>query len=326
MTTRSLDVVHGGLETCVQELPGRVGYLGQGFPVSGPFDKWSFRLANILVGNDRDTAALECQFLGPRILFNGDATIAITGADMRATLDGEPLPMWQTCQVGSGQELALSGAVRGARTYIGIDGGIGTKPVLGSRAVFHMAAVGGEALKAGDGLPIGESVSGFAGARVPAGARPVFPDDRVWQVEALAGPNDDWLSPESVDMFFTTPWRVLPQSSRTGMRLSGPEFTFAGRALTKNLDHGQDPSNILDHGYPPGAINLAGQMPIILVNDSPSTGGFINPFTVASAAFWKLAQARPGDRLRFQRIDADRATGLRGVLEANTRESVLEAL
>ena len=78
------------------------------------------------------------------------------------------------------------------------------------------------------------------------------------------------------------------------------EYGFAGRALSKGSDHGQDPSNIIDHGYPLGAVNLAGQTPIILVNDAPSTGGFINPFTVASAAFWKLAQAKPGDILRWE--------------------------
>ena len=96
-----------------------------------------------------------------------------------------------------------------------------------------------------------------------------------WQVEALAGPNDDWLDPASVAMFFSADWAVQAKSNRTGIRLTGPEFAFAGRALSKGSDHGQDPSNIIDHGYPLGAVNLAGQTPIILVNDAPSTGGFI---------------------------------------------------
>ena len=90
------------------------------------------------------------------------------------------------------------------------------------------------------------------------------------------------------------------KSSRTGMRLTGPAFGFSERATNKRPEHGQDPSNILDHGYPLGAINLAGQTPIILINDGPSTGGFINPFTVPSAAFWKLGQARPGNVFRFR--------------------------
>lgn len=326
MTARTMCILGGGLETCVQELPGRIGFLGQGFPVSGPFDKWSFRLANLLVGNDRDAAALECQFLGPRIQFNADATVALTGADMRATLDGAPVAMWESVDVRRGQVLALSGAIRGARAYLAVDGGVQTEPVLGSRAVFHMAGVGGRSLREGDELTLGPLGPSQRRMSVAPEHRPVFSDDRVWSVEAMLGPNDDWLAPESVEMFFSTPWKVLAQSSRTGMRLEGKPFRFAGRALTKNADHGQDPSNILDHGYPPGAINLAGQMPIILVSDSPSTGGFINPFTVASAAFWKLAQARPGEHLHFRCVDADGAAGLRASLEANTREAVLKAI
>ena len=91
-----VDVIAPGLETSVQELPGRIGYWEQGFPPSGPIDFWSFRLANLLAGNDRDAAALECQLLGPTLRFTDDRAIAITGADMDAKLDGEPVPMWQT--------------------------------------------------------------------------------------------------------------------------------------------------------------------------------------------------------------------------------------
>ncbi|MCB6179937.1 biotin-dependent carboxyltransferase family protein [Rhodobacter sp. Har01] len=321
MNPRSLTVLKPGLETTVQELPGRIGYLEQGFPVSGPFDKWSFRQANLLVGNDRDAAALECQFLGPSLRFDCPAMVAVTGADMRPRLDGEPVQMWQSLPVRAGQVLDLGAAQTGTRAYVALSGGIDTPPVLGSRAVFHMARVGGHALVADQVVPLGTPTE--AGLlTIPPPLRPVFPTDRRWQVEAMVGPNDDWLDPASVEMFFAADWTMQAKSSRTGLRLTGPQFSFAHRALHKNSDHGQDPSNIIDHGYPLGAVNLAGQTPIILVNDSPSTGGFINPFTIASAAFWKLAQTRPGDILQFRRIDRDDAGRLRAALDQVTNPGV----
>ncbi|MFE3839304.1 biotin-dependent carboxyltransferase family protein [Pseudogemmobacter sonorensis] len=315
-------VLKPGLETTVQELPGRIGYLEQGFPISGPFDTWSFRQANILVGNPRDTAALECQFLGPTLKFETDVLVAVTGADMRPKLDGVPVAMWRTLPVRAGQALELGAAISGARSYIAISGGLDTPVVLGSRAVFHMAKVGGQALAKDQELPLGPASGEGPVLTIPEAARPVFSVDKRIEVEALVGPNDDWLAPESVEVFFSADWPVQAKSNRTGIRLTGPEFAFAPRAIHKKADHGQDPSNIIDHGYPPGAVNLAGQTPIILVNDAPSTGGFINPFTVASAAFWKLAQARPGEVLRFRRIDRDGAARLRAALDGVTGEGV----
>ena len=88
-----IEVLQAGLETSVQDFPGRIGYLEQGFPPSGPMDAWSFRQANILVGNLPGAAALECQYLGPTLEFTKDTAIAVTGADMQPKLDGEPVAM-----------------------------------------------------------------------------------------------------------------------------------------------------------------------------------------------------------------------------------------
>lgn len=321
--SRSITIIKPGLQTCVQELPGRLGFLEQGFPLSGPFDAWSSRQANILVGNDRDTATLECQFVGPTVKLDVDCLLAVTGADMKPTLDGVPLPMYKTVSASAGQTLVMTFAKTGARAYIACSGGIATTPVMGSRAVFHQAGVGGRALVAGQVVPLGDSEA-TAHFTVPEIARPEIGPYGRWTVEALTGPNDDWLSKDSVERFFSSDWLVQAKSSRTGIRLTGPEFTFSDKALNKRPDHGQDPSNIIDHGYPMGAVNLAGQTPIILVNDSPSTGGFINPFTVASAAFWKLAQAKPGEVLRFRRIDRTDAAALRAEIDAKTLPEVLE--
>jgi urea carboxylase len=312
------EVIKPGLETSVQELPGRIGYWEQGFPPSGPADMWSFRLANLLLGNDRDTAALECQLIGPTLRLARDGAIALTGSDMAAKLDDAPVPYWTTVPVRAGQVLALGTARSGIRTYIAFAGGIDTPVVLGSRATFHMAGVGGVhgyALKGGQTIALGPASAADLRA-VATGKRPSIASSGPRMVECMLGPNDDWLDGPAIERFFSADWTVQAKSNRTGMRLTGPEFTFSPKALDKRPEHGRDPSNILDHGYPLGAINLAGQTPIILGQDAPSTGGFINPFTVPSAALWKLGQVRPGEILRFRRISMDEAHGMRRSLDA----------
>jgi biotin-dependent carboxylase-like uncharacterized protein len=321
------EVLKPGLETSVQELPGRIGYWEKGFPPSGPVDDWSFRLANLLVGNDRDAAALECQFLGPTLRFVRDGFVAVTGADMAPTLDGTAIAQWRTHAVRAGQQLALSHARTGARSYIAMAGGIDTPQVLGSRATFHMAGVGGVdgyALQANQTIPLGPKPATVTVRMVPEASRPAVASSGIRSIECLPGPNDDWLDGPAVERFFSADWKVQAKSNRTGIRLTGPEFTFSERALNKRPEHGQDPSNILTHGYPLGAVNLAGQTPIILINDAPSTGGFINPFTVPSAAFWKLGQLRPNDVLHFTRVSLQEAQDLRRALDRSCTAGSLE--
>lgn len=328
-----LDIVKPGLETTVQELPGRIGHWEQGFPPSGPADAWSFRLANLLVGNDRDTAALEWQFVGPTVRFHRDCAIALTGADMAAKLDDAVVPMWETLIVKAGQVLSCGAARTGARGYIAVSGGIATEPVLGSRATFHMAAIGGTgngALKKDDRVPLGAPTAPLKRQHVAAHARPpIDPALRTSaaskRVAAMLGPNDAWLDSHAIDMFFESEWMVQARSNRTGLRLSGPDFTFAERAYSKRPEHGQEPSNILDHGYPVGGISVAGQTAIVLIHDAPSAGGFIIPFTVPRCDLWRLGQARPNEMLRFRRLSMDEANAeRRHIDELCTRKSLIE--
>ena len=113
-----LEIVKPGLETSIQDFPGRVGYWNQGFPPSGPMDMWSFRLANLVVGNDEGAPGLEAQFMGPTIRFQRGGVIAVTGANMRPILDGQPIPMWESVSVEAGQTLVMGPAVAGARAAI----------------------------------------------------------------------------------------------------------------------------------------------------------------------------------------------------------------
>jgi biotin-dependent carboxylase-like uncharacterized protein len=328
-----LEVVKHGLETTVQELPGRIGHWEQGFPPSGPADTWSFRLANLLVGNHRDTAALEWQFIGPTLRFYRDCAIALTGADVVAKLDDGVVPLWQTIQVRAGQVLACAAAKTGARGYIAVSGGIATASVLGSRATFHMAGIGGingGSLKTGEQVPLGEGKPVRKVLTVVDSARPpIDPSASAGssdpRIAAMLGPNNAWLQDDSIMMFFDSEWTVSTNSNRTGLRLSGPQFSFSSQAYAKPAEHGSEPSNILDHGYPVGGISIAGQTPIVFINDSPSAGGFFVPFTVPRFDLWRLGQARPHAKLRFRRVTmADANEGRRRLDKLCSSQSLVE--
>ena len=308
-----VQVIKKGLETSVQDYPGRIGTLNQGFPASGPMDSWSFRLANILVGNKTADAALECQFMGPTLKFTDDRTIAITGADMSPKIDGKSVPLWESIEVKANQILELEFATIGARSYIAFAGGINSEPWLGSRSTFHKAGVGGidgKAIENNQIIPLGKNKK-IHPRKIKKNSIPEISKDKNWSIEVVLGPNDDWIDNKGHEIFFKSKWKLQAKSDRTGYRLDGPKLSFTGKATNKSLENGSEPSNIIDQGYPAGAINLAGQTPIILVNDGPSMGGFINPYTVPSSAFWKLGQAKPGDTFNFIEVSVEKAQSLR---------------
>ena len=307
------EVIKSGLETSVQDYPGRIGGLNQGFPISGPMDNWSFRLANILVGNSYEEAGLECQFTGPTLKFLKDRIIAITGANMNPRIDGMIAPMWENIYVKANQILEMEFAIIGARTYISFSGGIQSDLWLNSRSTFHKAGVGGingKGLKIGQKIQLGESKI-IEERKIKKDLIPVMTNNKEWEIEAIRGPNDDWIDDEGHKKFLNSKWKLQARSDRTGYRLDGPKWTFTKKATEKGFEHGAEPSNIIDQGYPLGGINLAGQTPIILVNDGPSMGGFINPYTIPTAALWKLGQSKPGDLFNFKEISLEKSQELR---------------
>ena len=321
------EVIRKGLETSVQDYPGRIGSLNQGFPASGPMDSWSFRLANLLVGNKSDAAALECQFMGPTLKFKSDRIIAITGANMSPKLDGKTIPLWESVEVKANQTLEMQFATIGARSYIAFSGGIDSKPWLGSRSTFHKAGVGGidgKAIQDGQVLPLKKN-NIISPRKIKKSSIPIMSTDKNWSIEVVRGPNDDWVDEKGHQIFLNSKWKLQAKSDRTGYRLDGPKLSFAEKATNKSLEHGSEPSNIIDQGYPAGAVNLAGQTPIILVNDGPSMGGFINPYTVPSAAFWKLGQAKPGDTFNFIEVSVEKAQSLRTEQSAICSEESIES-
>ena len=321
-----IEVIKKGLETSVQDYPGRVGFLNQGFPPSGPMDSWSFRLANLLVSNNPNEGALECQFMGPSLKFESEHVIAICGADMQPKVDGQSIPLWESILVKAGQVLELNFCLNGARTYIAFSGGIDIPSWLNSKSTFHKAGVGGvdgHAIQEGQKISLGKS-HGVFGKRVKSEAIPEMSKSGLWEIEVVRGPNDDWLDEIGYKTFLQAEWKLQARSDRTGFRLDGPQLTFMEKAINKPPEHGYEPSNIIDQGYPIGGINLAGQTPIILVNDGPSMGGFIVPYTVPSASFWKLGQAKPSEKFKFIEISVEESQEMRSAqTELCTKGSII---
>jgi urea carboxylase len=311
---RAIEVLDGGMQTTIQDYPGRLGYWHVGVPPSGPMDTLAFRIANRLVGNNEGTAALEITSMGPRLRFEVDTVVALTGADMSATLDGKPVAHWQAFKVKSGSILRLNASSNGgARAYLAVAGGIDAPAFLGSQATFMLGGFGGHAgraLRAGDVIHLadpGKAAGATTLAKLAQPQQPTF--TREWEVGVLYGPHGEpeFFTPADVEMVFSTDWRVHYHSDRTGVRLVGPKPEWARK---DGGEAGLHPSNIHDNAYAVGSIDFTGDMPILLGPDGPSLGGFVCPAVVVEADRWKLGQLKAGDIVRFTRITLAEAKSL----------------
>nr|WP_320011949.1 urea carboxylase [uncultured Desulfobulbus sp.] len=314
-TAPTISVEVPGMQTTIQDYPGRQGYWAVGVPPSGPMDSLNHRLANRIVGNGAEAATLEMTVQGPTLSFNTDALIALTGADMQARLDGQPVERFQPLAVQAGAVLSLSVSQEGQRAYLAVRGGFDVPEYMGSRSTFTLGQFGGHggrSLKTGDVLRVGASIEREPQS-VPAESQPIFPT--TWEIGVLYGPHGapDFFIDEDMATFFATDWEVHYNSSRTGVRLIGPSPQWA---RSDGGEAGLHPSNIHDNAYAIGAVDFTGDMPVILGPDGPSLGGFVCPVTVVQAELWKVGQLRPGDRLRFKRITLARAEELEAQQES----------
>jgi len=312
-----VEVLDGGTLTSIQDYPGRSGYWHVGIPPSGPFDDYSFRLGNRLLGNEEGAAGLECTLHGPRLTFHRATRALLAGAPIKAELDGRALHLWQAFDIPAGATLSL-GEISGpgCRTYLLISGGIQCPEYLGSKSTFTLGQFGGHAgraLRPGDFLRIGAPLRAPApvpeappaptptpGAPpAPEPSRAVLPElTREWRIRVIPGPQGapDYFTADDIETIFGASWEVHFNSSRTGVRLIGPKPKWA---RTDGGEAGLHPSNIHDNAYAVGALDFTGDMPILLGPDGPSLGGFVCPATVIAADRWKLGQLRAGDKLRF---------------------------
>jgi antagonist of KipI len=309
--TAAFEVVAPGLLDTVQDL-GRWGHQSSGVPVSGAVDGFSLQVGNLLVGNPRGAAGLEMALCGPTLRVTADTLIAVCGADLGASLDGEPVPRWKSVAVRAGQALAFGGARSGAWAYLCVAGGIEVPPVLGSRSTCLRGGFGGlagRALGSGDLLEAGQpSRSARAGRSLRPSDVPSY-GTRAG-VRALPGPQADRFEGLALDTFFSARYTVSRHADRMGCRLEGPGLSAEG---------GHD---ILSAGVVAGSVQVPGDgAPIVLLADRQATGGYAVIAAVVSADLATLAQLPPGSSVSFSRATVDEA-----VAAARQREDFLATI
>lgn len=305
----SLVILSPGLSTTVQDA-GRIGFQRQGVPVSGALDRVALAAANIVVGNDPATAALEMLYQGAVVeIAAASARIAVAGGTLEI-LEAEetrrigPLES-VTAKLGARVKVVLSGPGIGA--YLAVAGGIATPVVMGSRSTYTRAGIGGV-----DGGPV------KAGMRVPLARdrAPDGPEQRLAlppfappaKVRVVPGPQDDHFTAEAWATFLATTWKIAPAADRMGLRLEGPALKHA---------RGHD---ITSDGIAPGAIQVPGDgRPIILLADRQTTGGYPKIATIASADLPSLGRLAPGMGLRFEAVSVAAAEQARRHLDTEIR-------
>ncbi len=307
----TFEVLSGGTQTSVQDYPGRLGYWAVGVPPSGPMDSRALRLGNSLLGNAEGCAALEITMSGPLLRFNTDAVVAVTGAVIPLTMDGEPQPLNTAVFVPAGSQLALGTiAGAGARSYLCVRGGLDVPDYLGSKSTFTLGQFGGHggrALRAGDVLHVSPLVDRSAGQQVASEQLEDLAEVRHMRV--IYGPHGapEYFTENYIQTFFATQWEVHFNSSRTGVRLIGPKPEWV---RADGGEAGLHPSNIHDNPYAIGAVDFTGDMPVILGPDGPSLGGFVCPVTIIEADLWQLGQLKAGDKVMFEAVSIEQARRL----------------
>jgi biotin-dependent carboxylase-like uncharacterized protein len=272
----SLRVLSPGTYSLIVDA-GRPATRGLGVPVGGPADRWALSLGNTLAGNSPLAPALEITLTGPALLAEADVGLCVFGAPFRIDRDGEPVEPNTTFTLRKGQTLHIGGTPTGCRGYVCLPGGFHGPEVLGSRSSL-------EPVKAGDVLACDSS--GLAG-------RGLFPEPqaRSDSVRVLPGPQADWFD----DAFFRNVYRVTPASNRMGVRLDGPPLVLPKQEL-------------VSEPVAPGAIQITNDgRPIVLGVDGQTIGGYPKVAHVIAADLDLLGQLRPGDPVRFVRVNEEEA-------------------
>lgn len=293
---------------------GRTAWRHLGVSVSGVMDPMALRAGNILLGNDENAAAIEVQMFPFRVRFHADTSIAITGADCRAQLDGVELPAWWGCSVKRGQVLELRYPRSGARGYLCIAGGIDVPSVMGSRSTALRGSFGGfegRSLQRGDRLACGSTdvtplpASGI-GLEPPEQAMPdTFPRNPQGLVQIRAIPSGEYaLFAADADRFWQQPWQVSMQSNRTGYRLAGAPILPAKTVEMRS------------YGLIPGIVQVppAGE-PIIQLSDANTAGGYPKIACVIEEDLWQLGQVQPGQSIQLIESNAQEAIAVKQAID-----------
>jgi len=298
---RSIEIIKSGMLTLVQD-PGRYGYQQFGVPVAGAMDQFALVVANLLVGNDRSAAVLEMMMLGPEIRFSFDGRIALAGANLSPMINGDAVQMWQTVVVKTGDVLSFGVLKSGLRAYLAISGGINTPLVMNSRSTYTRGALGGfegRALKPGDRVPVGVDLdcSRTIMLAIPQEHIPVYEASNT--IRVVLGPQESAFKDGGIETLLDSEYTISNECDRMGYRLEGP-----------SIEH-EKGADIISDGIAFGAIQVPGHgKPIVMMADRQTTGGYTKIATVISVDLPLLAQAKPGDKVRFKKVTIDDAHAL----------------
>lgn len=302
-----LRVMSAGFAPTVQDL-GRPHVQNLGVPPSGALDPVALRIANALVGNPPDAAALELRVMGPTLEVTAEAIrIALVGTAAPIELLADRparIPAYESARLERGQRFRIGGLSDTGVAYLAVEGGIDVPAVYGSRSTYARARIGGvdgRPVAGGDALPLALDT-------VPEREERRCADlswlDEVGPFRVVLGPQDDYITEASIKRFFAEGYAASREADRMGIRLDGPVLEHA---------RGHD---IVSDGIATGAIQVPGNgRPIVLLADHQTTGGYPKLGTVISADVPRLGRLRPGDALRFERITVAEAEALRRVLE-----------
>ncbi|MBH8578703.1 biotin-dependent carboxyltransferase family protein [Bisbaumannia pacifica] len=267
---------------------GRFGVRRLGVTQGGPADPHAWAWANRLAGNSWGAAVLEITLGGLTLVAERDAWLALAGADLGATLDGEPLTPWRRFRLGAGQRLAFAMPRAGLRAYLAVPGGFHAEAELGSLACVVREGLGGHrgegrALAAGDALAFRAAGQPSGPEEAPPAVRPDYAAEP--RLALIPGAQIAAFRGSSLFAAFHHPWRVDARADRMGVRLTGPKLECA-------ID------SLVSEGIGLGAVQVPpdGQ-PIVLLNDRQTIGGYPRLGSLTPLACARLAQCQPGQRL-----------------------------
>lgn len=318
-STPCLRVLSGGVLTTVQDL-GRRAARRYGVPQSGALDPIALDWANRLLDNPPGGAALEITAGGVAFELLAPTLLALTGADLGALLDDEPIPLWTAFFARAGSQLRLIGRQLpwGARAYLAVAGGFAVPQVLGSRSTYLPGGFGGfngRALRAGDVLAAAGAHDPLrlAGRSWPVEARPAYRAEPVLRL--LAGPHLDRFAADALDRLFKAPFTISASANRMGYRLEGRAIPYAA------------PCSLPSLGVLPGVVQVPPDgNPILLMADAQTTGGYPIIGVVIGPDLPLAAQLLPGDRIRFQSVMLDEALAAQKAIEHRRRLLPIEDL
>jgi len=292
-------VVNSGIFDTIQDL-GRFGFQQYGMTVSGAMDSYALRIGNRLLGNEEDEAGIEISTPDLSLEVLNQTVIAITGANFNPIINNFPVPMWETIEVKKGDIISFDQIKSGCRSYLLVAGGIDVPIILGSKSTYVRGKIGGlkgRPLKKAIIINIGKTnqeLQNIIGRKVPANNLPDYHEEN--KIRVILGPQDDHFTKDGLHAFLNSFYEITVNSDRMGYRLKGPKIK------SKNG------SDIITDGIPLGSIQVPQDgMPIVMLADRQTTGGYAKIATVTSVDIDKFAQMKPGNKIKFTQVNLEEA-------------------